>query len=86
MAAGVPVDIQKLHRQIWDARDRRGLVKIYQKAFARHVGVTVYTMSRLMRQLSEEGRIKKVGARYRNVGIYKVNDPVEWETNGLEAP
>lgn len=79
MAAGLGIDRADIHKKIWDARDRRGLVKVYQKAFAASLGLSTPHMSRIMKELQEQGRIKKVGARYRNVGVYSVRDPSEFD-------
>ena len=84
---GVPVDRQQLHVKIWEARDKSGKVKIYQKKFAEAQGLSPYHMSRIIRDFEKEGRLRKVGARYRNIGIYVVADPGQFDgTAGLESP
>lgn len=85
MTAGVRVDVRALHKTIWDARDRRNLVQIHQIKFARFLGLSGPTLNRHLKNFEREGRIKKVGARRRNVGIYLVVDPAEFES-GLKAP
>lgn len=78
MASGLAIDRAAIHKKIWDARDRRGLVKIYQKQFAQHLGISAPHMSRIIAEMIEQGRLKKVGARYRNVGVYDVRDPADF--------
>lgn len=82
---GVPLDRMEVHQKIWAARDRRGRVKIYQKQFAEHLGISIYHMSRIIKEFEEQGRLKKIAARYRNVGVYVVSDPVAFG-NGLSGP
>ncbi len=82
MSSGKPIDRYEIHKKIWDARNRNNKVKIVQKDFAAHCGIAVTHMSRLIKEFERDGRLKKVGARYRNVGIYVVRDP---DTFTLEA-
>lgn len=85
MSAGVPLKLDAIHEEIWQSRNRNNKVTIYQKKFAAHLHISVFTMSRKIKELEESGRIKKIGARYRNVGVYIVNDPAEFsgKNNGL---
>lgn len=78
MTQGVPIDRAEIHRKIWKARDRTGKVKIYQKRFAETLGISAPHMSRIIGELIESGRLHKVGARYRNVGVYSVSDPAQF--------
>lgn len=75
MPQGKPIDITAIHQTLWDAKDHTKKVKIYQKQFALYCGISAPHMSRVVKRLQEEGRIKKVGTRYRNVGVYLVYDP-----------
>lgn len=78
MSQGVPLDRQKVHETLWEARDRGGKVQIYQKQFAGFLGISVTHMSRVIRDFEQEGRIKKIAARYRNVGVYVIRDPADF--------
>lgn len=75
MPQGTPIDRDAIHRKIWAASDRNHKVKIVQKDFAVFCGIAVTHMSRLIKEFEKDGRLKKVGARYRNVGVYVVRDP-----------
>ena len=75
MPQGLPVDRPALHRKMWEAKDRNNKVKIYQKRFAAHVGISAPQMSRIIREFLDEGRLKMVGSGYRNVKTYIVYDP-----------
>lgn len=83
MTRGVPINRLAVHTQLWEARDRMGRVKIHQSQFAEHLGISIYQMNRVIRDFEEEGRLKKIAAKYRNVGVYVVTDPVEF---GAPAP
>lgn len=84
---GVPLDRAMVHAEIWKARDKHGKVKIYQKQFAEYLKISQFHMSRVIGEFEAEGRIKKVGARYRNIGIYVVTDPANFgEVSGLSSP
>ncbi len=78
MSRGVPLSRTELHDELWAARDRSGKVKIYQKQLAIHLGISQSHMSRVITDMEAQGRIKKIGARYRNVGIYLIRDPAEF--------
>ena len=78
MTQGVPLSRDEVHKKLWEARNRSGKVRILQKDFAVFLGISQTHMSRVLRDLQAEGRIKKVGARYRNVGIYAIKDPAEF--------
>lgn len=75
---GLAIDRADIHKKIWDQRNRRGIVKIFQKAFAAHLGISTPQMSRIIHELMEQGRIVKIGSRYRNVGVYEVKDPANF--------
>jgi hypothetical protein len=79
MPQGLPIDIADIHQKLWDAKDRNDVVKIYQKQFALYCGISAPHMSRVIKRLKEEGRIKKIGSRYRNVGVYSVYDPADFD-------
>lgn len=84
MAAGVRADRDEIHRKLWEARDRRDLVQIHQGRFAAHLGLTGPHLCRILKEFESVGRVKKIGARYRNVGVYQISDPETY--TGLTAP
>lgn len=84
---GVPLDREMVHAEIWKARDKHGKVKIFQKKFAEHLHISQYHMCRVIADFEAEGRIKKIGARHLNIGIYAVKDPAEFgASSGLGTP
>lgn len=76
---GYAVDRIALHRDLWEKSDRLHRIEIYQKELASKMEVTQATMSLVVKDLTEEGRIKKISARQRNVGVYLVRDPASFE-------
>lgn len=72
---GKTVDRLALHGELWSRRDRVGRVEIYQKRLAEELGITQATMSLIIKDFSQEGRVNKVGAKKGNIGIYIIRDP-----------
>lgn len=83
MVRGKAISRSKIHEQLWDARNRKDCVKIHQAEYAAYVGISSPHMSRIMGELQEQGRVKKIAARKGNIGIYLIKDPADFpETNG----
>lgn len=78
MTQGLPIDRPEIHRKLWNARDRSGKCKIYQKVFAAHLKISAPQLCRIIKEFEESGRIKKVGSTYRNVGVYVIRDPADF--------
>lgn len=78
MTQGLPIDRPEIHLKIWNARDRSGKVKIYQKQLALHLRISAPQLCRIIKEFETSGRIKKVGSTYRNVGVYVVRDPADF--------
>lgn len=76
---GHAVDRVAVHMALWDKSDRQHKIEIYQKELAQKMSITQATMSLVIKDLSEEGRIKKIASRPRNVGVYVVRDPADFE-------
>lgn len=82
------VDRIELHERLWQDADRLKRVTIHQKQLSEEYGVTHATMNIAVRDLEKQGRIRKVAAKMRNVGIYVVRDPAafEHEFEGVLTP
>lgn len=76
---GQKVDRLALHERFWAQADRFGKVEIYQKGLAEELHLTAPTVSLIMKELVEEGRIRKVASKRRNVGVYAVRDPANFD-------
>lgn len=76
---GQAVDRLALHQTLWSRSDRFGKVQILQGDLAKELGITNPTMSNIIKAMSEEGRLKKVAARKRNIGVYQIKDPADFE-------
>jgi DNA-binding Lrp family transcriptional regulator len=79
MPKGLTIDRIELHRYLWMQATRNGRVEIYQKSLAEKIGVTQATMSLIIKDLKESGRIRKISSKANNVGIYAVRDPAMFE-------
>ncbi len=76
---GQTVDRLALHQSLWSRSDRFGKIQILQTELAEELGIAKPTMSNIIGELVQEGRIKKVAARKRNVGVYMILDPAEFD-------
>lgn len=75
---GQRIDRLELHKMLWKRADRFGKVEIHQGRLSEELHVTKPTMSLIMTELTQEGRVKKVGSKYRNVGVYTIRNPVDF--------
>lgn len=82
MPRGKRIKRSDIHEQLWAARNRKDCVKIHQKTFATFIGTTGPNMCEIIKDLSEQKRIKKIAARKGNIGIYLVRDPAEFDESG----
>lgn len=73
-----PIDRDALHEYLWRHTDRLGKVKVVQRILARDLDVTHYTISRIFREMREEGRVRKIGSDKLNVSTYLIVDPEVW--------
>jgi hypothetical protein len=72
------LDRDALHRYLHDRCDAHGKVKVVQKLLAEQLDVTHYTISRILKEFVQEGRVKKLGKDAHNVSTYIVSDPETW--------
>lgn len=76
---GRQLDRDELHRLLWERANgrRRKLVEIHQGEYARELRVNNSTISAAIKDLVDDGKIKKLQQRKMNVGTYIVRDPAE---------
>lgn len=67
-----PLDRDGLHRLWWRKAGRTGQLKIVQTEWAELLDVTNSTLSRIMKEFAEQGRIRKIGWC-----LYAIADPDE---------
>lgn len=78
MGRGVPLDLLALHELLWARRDRLGRLKLLQTDLAKEIGVTKFTMSRLVAKFITQQRIRQISNRGQNIGLFVVTDPALW--------
>lgn len=78
MPKGIPVDRNNIHVTLWDRSDRLNKITLHQRNFAKEIGISYFAVCRILKELSEEGRIKKVAAKKDNVAVYAVRDPANF--------
>jgi len=59
------IDRQLLHEYLWMNRARGDFYPVSQKELAEKLGVTIFTLSRVFRELRDEGRVEKIRGKYR---------------------
>lgn len=57
------VDRDLLHDYLFKKSDRHNMMTIRTSELADELGVTVYSMSRILGQMREQGRLRKVGSK-----------------------
>lgn len=68
-----PMDRDALHRVWFRRASRSGKLKIVQTEWAEMLGCTNHTLSRVLKEFVEEGRVKKVG-----YCLYHITDPQQF--------
>jgi predicted transcriptional regulator len=76
------IDRHMLHEFLWEKRDRNGKFPHSQTDLAEALGITIWALSDIFKELKEQGRVEKVH------GKYKINDPATfvWVDEGSQAP
>jgi DNA-binding MarR family transcriptional regulator len=78
MTLGVKVDRAALHRVLWRRTDRRRTLKIHQGMFGEELGISPWHLSRLLKELEDAGRVRKLTTDRHYVGTYVVYDPADF--------
>lgn len=75
MPKGFPIDLDVLQARLWERTDRLGRIKLTQSDLAAELGITKYTMSRVITKMIDDGRIRQISNRGNNAGRFIVTDP-----------
>lgn len=75
---GKPIDIDKLHGFLFRRADHFGKLRMSQRDFASELGVAHETVCRVMKKMTDQGRIKRIRSEKNNIGIYVITDPTSW--------
>lgn len=73
------IDRDALHRFLYDRSNSRSQIKIHQTTLAEQLDVTRGTMYRVLKEMIEAGRLRKVESLERNIGVYQITNPDEWQ-------
>jgi DNA-binding MarR family transcriptional regulator len=79
MPSGTHIDHSAVHRSLFLRADRRDRVLINQTDLAHELGVNKFTMSRIITQMVEAGRMHQITKNKYQRGYFKVTDPQEWQ-------
>lgn len=80
------VDRDALHQFLYERSNSRSQIRINQTELATQLDVTRGTMYRVLKEMLEAGRLRKVEALERNVGVYQIVDPAVWTSPHPAAP
>lgn len=79
MPKGLAIDLDALHRILYRRADRQGRLKLHQGKLAEEIGVTKFTMSRLVSRLVDQKRIRLLTGNKNNRGQFVIEDPEVWK-------
>ncbi len=72
------IDRVALHRYLWERTDRRNTIEVQNNKLAELLGLSVFTISRVMHELIDAERVKKVGRAKYAVATYLIRDPADF--------
>lgn len=75
MPKGFPLDLHKIQALLFERADRQGRVRLNQSELALELGITKFTMSRVIQRMTQEDRIRQVSHKRLLSGIFVVEDP-----------
>ncbi len=79
MPTGKAIDHDAFHAFLYNRAGRRGRIELQQTQLAAEIGVTKYTMSRIIAQMLEDGRLHQISKKRNNRGYFVVEDPETWK-------
>jgi DNA-binding transcriptional regulator GbsR (MarR family) len=83
VAKGYPIGVQVVHDYLFSLCDRRGVTKVDHADLMEEFQCTKTTASRLVRALTEQGRIVQVSKRKQRKGFFVVKDPATFVSGGV---
>lgn len=72
------IDRVALHVYLWERTDRRKTIEVQNTKLAELLGLSVFTISRVMHELINAGRVKKVGRAKFAIATYLIRDPADF--------
>ncbi len=69
------LDREGLHRYLWDHTNRAGQIRLNQIALSEQLGISKFTMSRIMAEFLKDGWVRKLATHHGNFRTYAVVDP-----------
>lgn len=80
-----PLDRDALHKYLWGkANPQSHRIPIHQGDLAESLSVTRGTIVRVVNEMVDQGRLRKVDSKQDNVRVYQITDPDVW--SGSKAP
>lgn len=72
------VDRDALHRYLYERSNSRSQIKVHQTMLAEQLDVTRGTIYRVLKEMVEAGRMRKIESLERNVKVYQITNPDDW--------
>lgn len=79
------VDRDALHRLLAGRTDHFGRIKMDLRALAAETDINYSNLSVIIREMAEEGRLRKVGGTVQGPKTYIVTNPKEWSQQWASA-
>lgn len=79
------VDRDALHWFLFNRTNSKANIKINQTELAQQLDITRGTMYRVLKEMIDGGRLRKVEALERNVGVYQIVHPDVWASQQANA-
>lgn len=73
------VDRDALHLYLYERSNSRSHIPIHQTELAEKLDITRGTMYRVIKEMVDAGRMRKVESLERNVKVYQIVDPAVWK-------
>jgi DNA-binding MarR family transcriptional regulator len=78
MARPIKLDRDALHAYLYKRTDHMGRVQIKITDLAGDLGIRRDHLGRIIKEMVNDGRMKKTSSTFHNVGIYTITDPDTW--------
>lgn len=75
------IDREALHRLLWKRANRHGRVKFVQSDLAIEVGVSTAHFCRVIREMTEDGRLHQLSS---TAHTYVITDPASWTAQRIK--
>lgn len=69
-----------LHWLLWERQGAAGTLRIDQRHLADELGITRFTMNRVLGRMETEGRLRKIPGAGPSARLFEVHDPAGFQS------